>query len=185
MQTSCRKIPTHSFTWGNDPTVYIVSIGFTVVLFSIFINCANIDVNVHPTKREVHFLHEDAIIDCIQKSIQEYLLSCSSSRTYYTQSLLPSMCAQVSNISSLRQESIEEGKVYDYKLVRTDAKETKLDAFALPKSLTLESNVCDHSLDKRKQVHLTSILSLQSDIRRNRHNGIGSMGSLVWLWLFW
>lgn len=49
----------------------------------------NIDVNVHPTKHEVHFLHEESIVEAIQKSIEQLLLGCNSSRTYFTQALLP------------------------------------------------------------------------------------------------
>lgn len=135
---------------------------------SIFINPENIDVNVHPTKHEVHFLYEELIIESIQKTIEGSLLNCNSSRTYYMQSLLPSTSAQISNSTGTSAE--EESKVYDYKLVRTDAKEKKLDAFTLPKSLTNEQagfiNNC-----ARKPVHLTSVLSLLSEIKKNRHDG--------------
>jgi hypothetical protein len=56
---------------------------------NIMIHPANIDVNVHPTKMEVHFLHEDAIIECIQQSLSEKLLGANASRTFFTQTLLP------------------------------------------------------------------------------------------------
>ncbi len=45
----------------------------------------NVDVNVHPTKHEVHFLHEDSVIESIQKHIESKLLGSNSSRTYFTQ----------------------------------------------------------------------------------------------------
>ena len=45
----------------------------------------NVDVNVHPTKHEVHFLHEESIIENIQKTVETKLLGCNSSRTFYTQ----------------------------------------------------------------------------------------------------
>ena len=142
------------------------------MLYSIFISHENIDVNVHPTKHEVHFLHEDVIVECIQKTIQQQLLSCNSSRTYYTQSLLPSSTAHAPSQERGASRSTEEEKVYDYKLVRTDAKEKKLDLFAVPKSLSPQSN-CDAASNRkpRKAVHLTSILSLQNDIKKNIHNG--------------
>lgn len=66
---------------GTHPFVYL----------SLEINPANVDVNVHPTKHEVHFLHEYAIIEAIQKKFEEMLLGCNSSRTYYTQCLLPNV----------------------------------------------------------------------------------------------
>lgn len=45
----------------------------------------NVDVNVHPTKHEVHFLHEDGVIESVQKHVESKLLGSNSSRTYFTQ----------------------------------------------------------------------------------------------------
>lgn len=56
---------------------------------SLQIHPANIDVNVHPTKMQVHFLNEDAIIEMIQQSLSEKLLGANASRTFFTQTLLP------------------------------------------------------------------------------------------------
>ena len=54
-------------------------------IFSLEIAPQNVDVNVHPTKHEVHFLHEEAIIISIQRSIESRLLGSNTSRTYYAQ----------------------------------------------------------------------------------------------------
>ena len=54
-------------------------------VYSLEISPQNVDVNVHPTKHEVHFLHEDAIIEGIQKCVETKLLGSNKSRTYYTQ----------------------------------------------------------------------------------------------------
>lgn len=45
----------------------------------------NVDVNVHPTKHEVHFLHEDSILERVQQHIESRLLGSNSSRMYFTQ----------------------------------------------------------------------------------------------------
>ena len=55
------------------------------IVHSLEISPQNVDVNVHPTKHEVHFLHEDAIIEGIQKCVETKLLGSNKSRTYYTQ----------------------------------------------------------------------------------------------------
>lgn len=44
-----------------------------------------VDVNVHPTKHEVHFLNEEAVIEKIQQAVETKLLGCNASRTFYTQ----------------------------------------------------------------------------------------------------
>lgn len=46
---------------------------------------ANVDVNVHPTKHEVHFLHQDGIVKALEKSVDAALLGSNSSRIFYTQ----------------------------------------------------------------------------------------------------
>ncbi|KAG2181878.1 hypothetical protein INT44_008694 [Umbelopsis vinacea] len=60
---------------GSHPFVYL----------SLEINPQNVDVNVHPTKREVHFLNEDKLIEAIADTIQEKLAGANDSRAFYTQ----------------------------------------------------------------------------------------------------
>ena len=55
------------------------------IFFSLEISPNNVDVNVHPTKHEVHFLHEDAIIESIQRAADAKLLGANTSRTFFTQ----------------------------------------------------------------------------------------------------
>jgi len=57
----------------------------TVVSCSLEIDPQSVDVNVHPTKREVHFLNEDAIVERVCNVAQERLLNKSQSRSYPTQ----------------------------------------------------------------------------------------------------
>ncbi|XP_073337330.1 DNA mismatch repair protein Mlh1 [Pagrus major] len=94
----------------------------------------NVDVNVHPTKHEVHFLHEDSVIESIQKHIESKLLGSNSSRTYFTQTLLPGLSVSGGGevkSSSAAAESSE--RVYAHQMVRTDCRAQKLDAFLQPK----------------------------------------------------
>ena len=55
---------------GNSPWVYL----------SLTIAPAHVDVNVHPTKHEVHFLNQDEIVEKIQRGLDNKLLGSNSSR---------------------------------------------------------------------------------------------------------
>jgi DNA mismatch repair protein MLH1 len=64
--------------------------GRPFVYLSLEIEPHRVDVNIHPTKREVNFLHEDEIIEKIAAAIQEKLAAVDTSRSYaLTQTLLP------------------------------------------------------------------------------------------------
>jgi DNA mismatch repair protein MLH1 len=55
------------------------------VYLSLTMPSQNIDVNVHPTKKEVHFLHEDVIVDAIYQGICNRLKGSNTSRVFYVQ----------------------------------------------------------------------------------------------------
>ncbi|CUA71089.1 DNA mismatch repair protein Mlh1 [Rhizoctonia solani] len=59
------------------------------VYLSLEIDPKHVDVNVHPTKREVHFMNEDIIVETISDAIQTKLASQSSQRTFTYQTLTP------------------------------------------------------------------------------------------------
>ncbi|XP_061692220.1 DNA mismatch repair protein Mlh1 isoform X2 [Syngnathoides biaculeatus] len=98
----------------------------------------NVDVNVHPTKHEVHFLHEDGIIESVQKHIEGKLLGSNSSRTYFTQTLLPGLSAcGAAEVKSSSGTSESAERVYAHQMVRTDCRAQKLDAFLQSKEKPL------------------------------------------------
>ncbi|KAJ5200001.1 hypothetical protein N7491_009202 [Penicillium cf. griseofulvum] len=123
--------------------------GHPFVYLDLEIEPNRVDVNVHPTKREVNFLNEDEIIELVCTEIRSKLAEVDSSRTFLTQSLLPGM----QTIESLQRdqgapanggtaESAKAGgtpktpattkKPYENNLIRTDSKVRKITAMLGP-----------------------------------------------------
>uniref|UniRef100_A0A8D0AIL9 DNA mismatch repair protein MLH1 n=1 Tax=Sander lucioperca TaxID=283035 RepID=A0A8D0AIL9_SANLU len=94
----------------------------------------NVDVNVHPTKHEVHFLHEDSVVESMQKHVESKLLGSNSSRTYFTQTLLPGLSVSGgSDVKSSSAAAEPSERIYAHQMVRTDCRAQKLDAFLQPR----------------------------------------------------
>lgn len=66
-------------------SMYLPKGAHPFIYLSLKLDPKNVDVNVHPTKHEVHFLHEDAIVDVIRQAFEEKLLGSNTSRVFYTQ----------------------------------------------------------------------------------------------------
>ena len=49
----------------------------------------DVDVNVHPTKREVHFMHQEEIVERVQTALEKALVKSNAARTFTVQTLLP------------------------------------------------------------------------------------------------
>ncbi|NWI65302.1 MLH1 protein, partial [Todus mexicanus] len=112
----------------------------------------NVDVNVHPTKHEVHFLHEDSILERVQQHVESKLLGSNSSRMYFTQTLLPGADCSSSEVvkSAASSSAAAKGtgdKVYAHQMVRTDSREQKLDAFLQPANNPLSTGPTEETTE--------------------------------------
>ena len=63
--------------------------GHPFIYLSLTLPTDHVDVNVHPTKREVAFLHSDELIGTVAEGVAKALQGANASRTFYTQTLLP------------------------------------------------------------------------------------------------
>lgn len=161
---------------GHKPFVYL----------SLEILPQNVDVNVHPTKREVRFLNDDEIIEYIVISLDKLLSELDSSRKFLTQQILTNSRKIEDEIEerrnkrskvSLSQPLITERtkpipisqfkKPYEHEMVRTDYNQTTLNNFikeSQNNTLTPSSNpiTIDSSTDLNSDnsIHL----NLQDDI---------------------
>lgn len=166
---------------GGHPFVYI----------DLEIEPQRVDVNVHPTKREVNFLNEDEIIESICNEIRTKLAQVDSSRTFLTQTLLPGI--RSIDPAGQGEASTEAGrsvpktpsttkKPYEHNLVRTDSKVRKITSMLSPAVQTTEAgsspNVLDEGLKYENtgrepiRIALTTVKTLRANVRNAMHNNL-------------
>lgn len=172
--------------------------GHPFIYLSLEIEPARVDVNVHPTKREVNFLHEEEIIETICDQIREVLGKVDTSRTFMTQSLLsggkvplaktgtPAGAAAHSSTSvgnggttTKSQAKSATQKSYENNLVRTDARARKITSMLplthQPSSDGVAASGEDAPIhyeytDKEAtSVRLTTVKELRADVRQSMH----------------
>eukprot|EP00559_Dactyliosolen_fragilissimus_P008828 CAMPEP_0184857214 /NCGR_PEP_ID=MMETSP0580-20130426/2371_1 /TAXON_ID=1118495 /ORGANISM="Dactyliosolen fragilissimus" /LENGTH=871 /DNA_ID=CAMNT_0027352679 /DNA_START=548 /DNA_END=3163 /DNA_ORIENTATION=+ len=83
----------------------------------------HVDVNVHPTKREIAFLHEEKLCAALANATKELLFSAKTSRTFYAQTLLP-LCKP--EVESKLNKGDSVGKVLGDEFVSIESESKKL-----------------------------------------------------------
>lgn len=172
--------------------------GHPFIYLSLDIEPNRVDVNVHPTKREVHFLNEDEIIELVCDEIKTRLAKVDTSRTFLAQSLLPGVpiptietagrhdtgngTLQPNNRSSVPRTPATTKRPYENNLVRTDSKVRKItsmlpsaSAEGFPAQTTggMVEGVTYETTDREPvQIRLTSIKALRSEVRDAMHEGL-------------
>ncbi|GAD97107.1 conserved hypothetical protein [Paecilomyces variotii No. 5] len=176
---------------GGHPFVYI----------NLEIEPQRVDVNVHPTKREVNFLNEDEIIECICTHIRSNLAQVDSSRTFMTQTLLPGIRPPEPAGDESPSSTALEGrkapprtpsttkKPYEHNLVRTDSKVRKITSMlpsTTPHPMSMAeveagSAAVDDGLHYERtdreplRIGLTSVKNLRAAVRASMHNELTEM----------
>ena len=152
----------------------------------------NIDVNVHPTKKEVRFLHEEQIIESLQNAIAKTLAGSNSSRTFMTQTLLPQasqfLDKEDGSPSSKPKGATQRQRAPDHKLVRTNDPNPvgQLDEYFISKKRDRdlsESAVPEMAQSQKKraygeetpQIELTSVQNLWNGINKCCHQTLKTL----------
>jgi DNA mismatch repair protein MLH1 len=174
--------------------------GHPFFYLSLEIDPARVDVNVHPTKREVHFLNEDEIVAMICESIGESLRKVDTSRSFMTQSLLSNpkvpfatpmkqtapitgipTTGDISDRSGSRVPRTATKRPNENNLVRTDASARKITSMLQPqRSVDEEGNEDDemqYEFTEKEPIpcRLTSIKELRAEVRDVMHNELTDM----------
>lgn len=133
---------------GHKPFVYL----------AMDIAAENVDVNVHPTKREVRFLNEDEIIEHVSQAIDTHLASLDTSRRFMTQQVLSHKSeigdeeAAIVKKPKLNVKKVHEfkpldqvKKLYEHQMVRTDFTQTTLNTYVKSQNPTRVEDEADAS----------------------------------------
>jgi DNA mismatch repair protein MLH1 len=179
-------------------SIFLPKGGHPFVYLSLDIEPNRVDVNVHPTKREVHFLNEDNIIELVCDEIKTKLAKVDTSRTFMAQSLLPGVSIptiQLPNRNDTNSESPQPDRrsnapktpattkrPYENNLIRTDSKMRKITSMlpsagsegspAQPIGGIMEGMAYETTDREPVQIRLTSIKALRGEVRDAMHESL-------------
>ena len=164
---------------------YLPKGGHPFVYLNLHIDPARVDVNVHPTKREVNFLNQEEVIESICNIIRDKLAQVDASRTFTTQTLLPISSKHAgtpqSKLTQARSVAAPTPRLSESNMVRTDPHSRKITSMlpALHSHKTLGGDGegtarSEYNSPSRERVEcrLASVKALRSAVRDEMHIGL-------------
>jgi DNA mismatch repair protein MLH1 len=160
--------------------------GHPFIYLSLRIEPNRVDVNIHPTKREVGFLNEEEIIEKMCSAVTKRLGEGDSNRRFIVQTLLPG--AKPIEVTVLEDKGcitmiwnlIKGKKPYSNHLVRTDPQTRKITSmFTSQVQDVTQNKITEGEYEivekERTPIRLASIKELREEVMEVVHNGI------IWL----
>ncbi|XP_043663330.1 DNA mismatch repair protein Mlh1 isoform X3 [Vespula pensylvanica] len=155
-------------------TIYLPKKTHPFCYISLEINSNNVDVNVHPTKHEVRFLHEDSIIEKVKLALDEKLAGDSASRTFYLQARLPKVDVTKETLKEVlpefeKENSEKQKKIHQRELIRTDSSDQKLDKFnfTIHTAMKIARSNSSERMESSIQTEKMLELEISNDIKNN------------------